>query len=77
MAKKKFELTNDLIVSNTELQSEKSSVKDPEQTVAVTIMVPKQMRHEMKIWCASNNTTISNALREGFKLYRDQFESLK
>ena len=64
MAKKKFELSRDLVVSNKEVDDNNQPV------VSMTIRVPLSFRSEAKAWCAKNNITISKALKIGFEYYK-------
>lgn len=78
MTKKKLDLAADLVkVQPEEFEtiystSEKLSKKEVEKksNVMLTLHVPMSFRSEFKSWCSKNNTSMSSAVQEAFKLLR-------
>ena len=77
MAKEKCSLTNDLV----DLTSEKPKGDLPQavpaiqsvdlqDTVGITIRVSKNLRQEIKTWCAKNNMSVVDTLKLGFQLVK-------
>ena len=75
MSKKKFSLSNDLIIENKEnktIQDPPTVISKPsqERIVSLTIKIPETTRKQMKSWCLDNNISLSKALLKGFEFYK-------
>jgi hypothetical protein len=78
MKKEKFKLTTEMIdleetnntSSSIQINQIKSIEKQPSEKVTITMGVEKKFRTEFKSWCASNNITLVEAFKKGFKLLK-------
>ena len=83
-SKKKFDLSADLIDvkrqdPKTELVLEapvsigRKPIPSLNNKTKLTLSVPSEFVPEYKTWCIKNNTTMSNAILEGFKLLKQKY----
>lgn len=81
MAKRKFELSSDLIqisendhyaeVSTVVVEEKKRGAPKKEERENLTIRMAPSLAMELKIWCATNKISMSDALAKGFELLKE------
>lgn len=75
MKKKKFDLTADLV--NTNSTDDKNNITVSQlpknNTVLLTMSIEEELRAEFKAWCARHRLKMNEAFIKSFKLLKDKY----